>query len=218
MTALAPPSSGAGSSPPYPPPAGRPRRRIVLWVASAVAVIAAVLVAVLATSGPTGQMSAHSPLIGKAAPPVAGPNLVAPPETIRVAGPQGRWVLVNFAASWCVPCQQEMPQLLLFAARHARTGDARIVTVAYQEGDERALASYFRSRHAAWPVIDDNQAKVSYGVTGIPESYLIDPQGRVVAKVVDGVVADQIDALINAVPAGPPASGGGPPAPAGGPS
>lgn len=89
-----------------------------------------------------------------------------------------------------------MPQLLLFAQRHAASGDAQIVTVAYQEGDQQALASYFKSRQANWPVINDNGAKVSYGVTGIPESYLIDPQGTVVAKLVNGVVADQLDALI----------------------
>lgn len=194
MTAAAP---DAGPSPNV---AGRARRHIAVWVSAAVAVVAAVLVAVLATSGPTGQMSAQSPLIGQAAPTVAGPDVLRPPQSVRVAGPQGHWVLVNFAASWCVPCQQEMPQLLTFAARHGPTGDARIVTVAYQDGDESALASYFRSRHAAWPVIDDNAAKVSYGVTGIPESYLIDPQGRVVAKYVDGVVADRVDALINAFP------------------
>jgi cytochrome c biogenesis protein CcmG/thiol:disulfide interchange protein DsbE len=172
---------------------------VVLWVSLAVAVVAAVLVAVLATSGPASQVNAKSPLIGKPAPPIGGPNLLAyagAPATVNLAGPPGHWVLVNFAASWCVPCQQEMPQLLTFAARHATAGDAQIITVAYQQGDEGALASYFKSRQVAWPVIDDNEAKVSYGVTGIPESYLIDPQGTVVAKLVNGVVADQLDALI----------------------
>lgn len=188
---------------------GGPRRRVVLWASLAVAIVLAVLVAVLATSGPASQVNAKSPLIGKPAPAIGGSNVLADPGSppaVNVTGPPGHWVLVNFAASWCVPCQQEMPQLLTFAARHAAASDAQIITVAYQEGDERALASYFRSRHASWPVIDDNGAKVSYGVTGIPESYLIDPQGTVVAKLVNGVVADQLDALIApfATP-GPPA-------------
>ena len=182
-----------------PQPSGPPRRRVVLWVSLAVAVVLTVLVAVLATSGPASQVNAKSPLIGKPAPAIGGPNLLAyagAPSTVNLAGPPGHWVLVNFAASWCVPCQQEMPQLLTFATRHASAGDAQIVTVAYQQGDERALASYFKSRHVTWPVVDDNGAKVSYGVTGIPESYLIDPQGTVVAKLVNGVVADQLDALM----------------------
>ncbi|MDQ2726753.1 MAG: TlpA family protein disulfide reductase [Actinomycetota bacterium] len=190
---------GATTGPGLEPGAGRPRRRVVLWASLAVAVVLAVLVAVLATSGPASQVNAKSPLIGKPAPAVGGPNLLAyagAPPVVDLAGPPGHWVLVNFAASWCVPCQQEMPQLLTFAARHASAGDAQIITVAYQEGDQRALASYFKSRHVTWPVIDDNEAKVSYGVTGIPESYLIDPQGTVVAKLVNGVVADQLDGLI----------------------
>jgi cytochrome c biogenesis protein CcmG/thiol:disulfide interchange protein DsbE len=181
------------------PNSGSPHRRVVLWVSLAVAIVLAVLVAVLATSGPASQVNAKSPLIGKPAPPLSGPNLLAypgAPPAVNLSGPPGHWVLVNFAASWCVPCQQEMPQLLTFAARHASAGDAQVVTVAYQQGDEQALVSYFTSRHATWPVIDDNQAKVGYGVTGIPESYLIDPQGTVVAKLVNGVVADQLDALI----------------------
>lgn len=196
MTVTTTPAGAATGPEPSP---GPPRRRVVLWVSAAVAVVLAVLVAVLATSGPASQVNAKSPLIGKPAPTIGGPNLLAypgAPPAVNVAGPPGHWLLVNFAASWCVPCQQEMPQLLTFAAHHAQGGDAQIVTVAYQEGDERALAAYFKSRHAAWPVIDDNEAKVSYGITGIPESYLIDPQGTVVAKVVNGVVADQLDALI----------------------
>ena len=180
-------------------PSGGARHRVVLWASLAVAIVLAVLVAVLASSGPASQVNAKSPLIGKPAPPIGGPNILAypgAPPTVNLAGPPRHWVLVNFAASWCVPCQQEMPQLLTFAARHASASDAQIVTVAYQEGDQQALASYFKTRHVSWPVIDDNGAKVSYGVTGIPESYLIDPQGTVVAKLVNGVVADQLDALI----------------------
>ncbi|MDQ6840638.1 MAG: TlpA family protein disulfide reductase, partial [Actinomycetota bacterium] len=205
MTATtAPPGAPAGAEPAG--PVGSPRRRGVLWTTLAVAVVVAVLVAVLATAGPVSQVNAKSPLIGKPAPEIGGPNLLAypgAPPAFSLARSPGHWVLVNFAASWCVPCQQEMPQLLTFAARHARTGDAQIVTVAYQQGDQGALAAYFRSRHVTWPVIDDNEAKVSYGVTGIPESYLVDPQGNVVAKLVNGVVADQLDALV--APAGTPA-------------
>lgn len=181
----------------------RPRRPI-LWISATVAAVVAVLITVLATSGPATQVNANSPLIGRHAPPLAGPDLLVSPNgsggpggaAYQLSGPPGHWVLVNFAASWCVPCQQEMPQLLTFAARHSQAGDASIVTVAYQDGDQGALASYFRARHVAWPLIDDSGAKVSYGVTGIPESFLVDPQGTVVTKLVNGVVADQLDKLI----------------------
>jgi cytochrome c biogenesis protein CcmG/thiol:disulfide interchange protein DsbE len=198
----------AGALPPSEGP--RPHRRVVLWACVAIAVVLAVLIAVLATSGKEGQLDAHSPLLGQPAPAISGPNLMAPPTaagqpTAGLQGAPGHWVLVNFSASWCVPCQQEMPQLLTWAARH-RSGNAQIVSIVYQEGDESALTAYFRSRRVTWPLIDDNGAKVSYGVTGIPESYLVDPQGTVVAKIPGGVNADYLDSLIAPYPTAP--SGG----------
>ena len=89
-----------------------------------------------------------------------------------------------------------MPQLLSFAAGHARSGDATILTVEYDEGDLSGLASWLRSAHADWPAVDDGQAVVDYGVSGIPESYLVDPAGTVVAKYVGGVVASQLNGFI----------------------
>lgn len=209
MTATA--AAEGSTASPGPPPGGGapPRRRIVAWVSVGVALAAAVLVAVLATSGPVRQISVHSPLVGKPAPPVTGPDLLAPagpPATAGLNGAPGHWVLVNFAASWCVPCRQEMPQLLLWASRHALRGDASVITVAYDEGDRQSLAAYLRARKVVWPLIDDNAVKVAYGVTGIPESYLVDPQGRVVTKIVAGVNADRLDALM--APFGPAGSGG----------
>jgi cytochrome c biogenesis protein CcmG/thiol:disulfide interchange protein DsbE len=173
----------------------RPRSRLVLWVSLGTACAVAVLVAVLATSAPAGQVSAGSPLIGKSAPSIKG-RALAGGKTVTLSSFSGKWILVNFAASWCVPCREEMPQLLTFARSHNPEGDAVILTVAYDEGDVPSLASYLRASHATWPAINDGGAVVDYGVRGIPESYLVDPAGTVVAKYVSGVVASQLDAFI----------------------
>ncbi|MGH9059543.1 MAG: TlpA family protein disulfide reductase [Acidimicrobiales bacterium] len=190
-------SSGASSS-----AAGqqRPRRRLVLWISLGVAVALAVLVAVLATSGPVSQQAADSPLVGKAAPGVNGP--AAGGRTVSLAGSSGKWVLVNFAASWCVPCQAELPQLLLFAHQHAAAGDATILTVEYDQSDLARLRALLRDRGASWPAVDDQGAVVDYGVTGIPESYLVDPQGTVVEKLTGGVQAGQVYSVISRLSAG----------------
>jgi cytochrome c biogenesis protein CcmG, thiol:disulfide interchange protein DsbE len=175
---------------------GRRRRtRLVLWISLGTAAAVAALVAVFATSGPAGQASAGSPLIGRTAPPIQGQS-ISGGKTVQLRSLAGKWVLVNFAASWCVPCRQEMPQLLSFVSAHARTGDATILTVEYDEGDIPSLASWLRSAHAGWPAVNDGQAVVDYGVSGIPESYLVDPAGTVVAKYVGGVVAAQLNAVI----------------------
>src|SRR6516162_2037946 len=113
----------------------RSRPRLVLWISMATAVVVAVLVTVLATSGQARQTSANSPLIGRKAPAIDGRSLLNGGHTVTLSTLAGKWVLVNFAASWCVPCRGEMPQLLNFAGDHARTDNATILTVAYDEGD-----------------------------------------------------------------------------------
>jgi cytochrome c biogenesis protein CcmG/thiol:disulfide interchange protein DsbE len=180
----------------------RPRARLVLWISLATAISVAVLVAVLATSGRAGQATAESPLIGRQAPPLHGRSLTAT-GTVSLSALSGKWVLVNFAASWCVPCRTEMPQLLSFSGAHAGAGDAVIVTVAYDEGDVPRLTAWLRSSHASWPAVDDGQAVVDYGVSGIPESFLVDPAGTVVAKYVGGVNAAELNGFIAKVSGAP---------------
>jgi cytochrome c biogenesis protein CcmG/thiol:disulfide interchange protein DsbE len=167
----------------------------VLWVVLAVGAVVAVLVAVLATSKSASEVEAASPLLGKPAPPVSGPTLDGPPA--RLDGLRGKWVLVNFFASWCVPCQKEMPELVRFEERHATTGDAAVFAVRYDDPDQAPLRQLMARYHAVWPIVDDSQAKVDWGVAGIPESYLVDPDGIVLSRIVGGVNADALEALLN---------------------
>lgn len=171
------------------------RSHLVLWSTVGVACVAAVLVAVLATSSPAGQVSAGSPLIGKSAPAISGRSLLGG-GPVQLSQLRGKWVLVNFAASWCVPCRQEMPELSAFEADHAGAGNATILTVGYDSTDLSSLASLLKGDKADWPAVDDVSADVSYGVGPLPESYLVDPQGTVVAKYDGGVVATQLNAEI----------------------
>jgi cytochrome c biogenesis protein CcmG/thiol:disulfide interchange protein DsbE len=173
----------------------------VLWASLGVAVAVAVLLAVFASSGPASQVTANSPLLGKPAPAIAGPNLLGGPS-VSLSSYAGRWVLVNFAASWCVPCQQEMPQLSTFENEHSANRDAAILTVAYDPSDLSNLVSFMRSSRATWPAVNDGQAVVSYGVGGLPESYLVDPEGTVVAKYVGEIVAAQLNTAIAKLSAG----------------
>jgi cytochrome c biogenesis protein CcmG/thiol:disulfide interchange protein DsbE len=171
----------------------------VLWTSLSVLLLAAVLIAVLASAKSSNGASASSPLIGKPAPAISGKSLGGD-QTYSLSQFSGKWVLINFAASWCIPCRDEMPQLKDFAAEHDTKGNAAILAVAFDEGDKGNLASYLASQHATWPAVDDPAGEVSYGVTGIPESYLIDPQGTVVAKYVGGITAAEVDGFIAKVP------------------
>ena len=181
-----------GSDPAAPP---RRRSRVVLWSAVGAALVFAVLIAVLASAKSAGQGTTKSPLIGKPAPAVSG-KLLGGSSDVTLSQFAGRWVLVNFSASWCVPCRQETPQLLAFAREHNQAGDAVVLGIAYDEGDISNLTSFLKSSKATWPVVDDGQAVVEYGVSGIPDSFLVDPQGTVVVEYLGGVTTKEVDSFI----------------------
>jgi cytochrome c biogenesis protein CcmG/thiol:disulfide interchange protein DsbE len=144
--------------------------------------------------------TADSPLVGKPAPAVAGTTFTG--GSASLASMHGRWVLVNFFASWCEACQTEEPQLEQFLySRHAGEHPA-VLGVLY--GDSLADGKSFqRQEGATWPSLVDSQAIVDYGVGALPRSFLVDPQGRVVASIVGSVTSAGLDQLIAA--AGPAA-------------
>lgn len=172
-----------------------PRSRLVLYSSIAVALVVAILIALLASSKPVTPGTTGSPLVGKQAPPVTGPALSGSGQ-YALASYSGKWVLINFSASWCVPCRQETPQLVQFADEHSTRGDAVILAVSFDPTDKSNLAAFLRSNHATWPAVDDPQAQVAYGVTGIPESYLVAPNGIVAAKFIGGVTSTELDSFI----------------------
>jgi cytochrome c biogenesis protein CcmG/thiol:disulfide interchange protein DsbE len=172
-----------------------PRRRTVLWVAASVGVAFAVLLALLATLGSAPSASTStvaSPLKGKPAPALTG-RLLGGDKTVSLSQFAGKWVLVNFAASWCLPCRQEMPQLSKFA-KTAKRYNAMLLTVAYQPS--AGLHTFLVGQHATWPAIDAGTAEVTWGVVGLPTTYIVDPEGVIVDELLSGVNAAAVDTAI----------------------
>jgi cytochrome c biogenesis protein CcmG/thiol:disulfide interchange protein DsbE len=168
---------------------GGPRRRRpgrAAWVAVPVAAVLVLLILVLATREPATDRVAQSPLLGKPAPAVEGQNLDG--GTYDLGDSQGRWVVVNFFATWCQACVKEHPELRAFAAEHAQLGDAEVVSVVFQD-DRSTVEEFFEENGGDWPVVLDERTRIGldYGVTGIPESYLVDPNGIVRVKLIGGV-------------------------------
>jgi cytochrome c biogenesis protein CcmG, thiol:disulfide interchange protein DsbE len=192
----APNADGTGVDATDTAPAPRRRSHVVLWASVGIAAVVCALIAVMASAKPSSEQAASSPLIGKPAPAINGKSLSGP-TSYSLAQFRGKWVLVNFAASWCVPCREETPQLKDFYAQHDSNQPDVVLAVAYDESDLGNLASFLRAQEASWPAVNDGQAVVEYGVSGIPESYLVDPEGTVVAKYLGGVTVKQINSVIS---------------------
>jgi thiol-disulfide isomerase/thioredoxin len=166
----------------------------VLYATIGVALLVAALVGVIASAQPSSDVGSNSPLLGNLAPAISGPGLEG--GHLSLAQFRHEWVLVNFMATWCPPCQAEMPQLEAFVSQHARAGDATVLTVVYDPSNVGALRSYLAARKAGWPAVDDPAASVPYGVTGLPTSFLVAPGGTVYAYVPGAVTASELDSWL----------------------
>ncbi|MGE0879678.1 MAG: TlpA family protein disulfide reductase [Acidimicrobiia bacterium] len=176
----------------------RGKRRLGPIVAGAVGIVLALFVFLLATRDPAVNRLSKSPLIGKAAPTVTGATLDG--QQFDLSSFRGRWVMLNFFASWCVPCQQEHPELVSFSRRHAQIGDAEVVSIVFNDTAAEAKA-YFDKNGGEWPVITDTAGRYasSYGVSAPPETYIIDPDGIVRQKFIGAVTTDGLDVQLAAL-------------------
>lgn len=93
---------------------------------------------------------------------------------------KGKLVLINFWASWCLPCTSEMPALQRL---YSRLKDEGFVIVAIGVDDDRdSLAAFANQYGLSFPIIIDEtgEVKKTYGVRGVPESFYVDRAGRII--------------------------------------
>jgi cytochrome c biogenesis protein CcmG/thiol:disulfide interchange protein DsbE len=126
--------------------------------------------------GPPGVLP--SPLVGKPAPEMALPPLDDKAEGFaRTELGQGKPIIINFWASWCAPCRIEHPTLEALAARK----DITLYGVDYKDKPEDARAFLTELGNPFSKINQDKEGRVSidWGVTGVPETFVIDSQGVV---------------------------------------
>lgn len=178
---------------------GAPRpRRVGLIVSGVIAVVLVAFVVVLATGEPATERRASSPLLGKATPALAGKTLDG--GRFDIDNHDREWVVVNFFATWCLPCREEHPELARFSEAHEAAGDATVVSVVYDPSDLDDTRAFFAEEGGDWPVLTDgSDAVIDYGVVKVPETYLVAPGGTVVQKYAGGVTQDTIERDMDAV-------------------
>jgi cytochrome c biogenesis protein CcmG/thiol:disulfide interchange protein DsbE len=172
-----------------------PRRHTARWAAVTLGVVLLLFVAVLATRKSAADKQAESPLLGKPAPSLSGADLDG--RDASLTSMRGKWVVVNFLASWCVPCRDEHPELVKFTQRHEAAGDASVLGVIFDDTQPN-VRRFFGQLGGSWPVVGDPGGRIAldFGVRGPPESFLVDPNGFVVWKGIGGVSADGLDKLV----------------------
>ena len=180
--------------------AGRRRGRVAPFVALAIAVVIAGLFVVFAGSEPAVNETAETPLLGRAAPAVTGE--LADGQEFELSRRRGSVVVLNFFTSDCVPCQQEHPDLVEFARRQEGAGadGAELITVVYDD-DRDAVEEFFAREGGDWPIVydDDGSMAVSFGVSKVPETWIVDPNGVVQRRFISRVTADFLTAQLAAL-------------------
>ena len=163
---------------------GRPRSR---WRLVALVLTPIVLFAVVLASGLGRDPRAlPSELIGQPAPTFSLPRLDTG-GAIDLGDLEGQVVVVNFWASWCLPCREEHEALEAAWGRYRERGVV-ILGVSFEDTDEGALA--FRDELGGdWPLAadPDSRTAIAYGVFGVPETFVIAPDGSISAKTTGAV-------------------------------
>jgi cytochrome c biogenesis protein CcmG/thiol:disulfide interchange protein DsbE len=128
-------------------------------IRSVIAVLVAVALVALLVFGLVSKGNARI-AVGETAPSPTLPKLEEPGSG-SLKEYRGRWVLVNFWASWCIPCQDEAPALTKFQAEHGGHKFAKQFELSY-------------------PQLHDGNGNTGheFGTTGVPENYLIKPNGK----------------------------------------
>ncbi|MEQ1439865.1 TlpA disulfide reductase family protein [Fontimonas sp. SYSU GA230001] len=161
------------------------------------AVLALALVAGIAGFYAYQRIDRSPALIGREAPPLVLRDAAG--QAHALAALRGRWVLLNFWASWCAPCMDELPLLVDAQRRYAAQG-LQILGPALDDAD--AVAPVIARFGINYPVMPDfAAADAAMQALGndrgaLPYSVLIDPQGRIADRVLGGLSRDALESLI----------------------
>ena len=150
-----------------------PPLRRALGVASLCACLSMPMAAAGETGEPAGRLNSIAPDFTRI--DMSG-------RPLRLDQFRGRVVLLNFWATWCGPCIEEIP---VFSRWQRRYGEARLQVIGVSMDDEEAAVKRFLAKHdVPYPVLmgDAKLGKSFGGVYGLPQSFLIDAHGRIVFR------------------------------------
>jgi thiol-disulfide isomerase/thioredoxin len=114
---------------------------------------------------------------------------------------RGKWLIVNFWATWCPPCLEEIPDLV--SVKEARK-DVEVIGIAMEFQDARQVLQFAEGMFVNYPIVlGDRQISESVGrVDGLPTTFIFDPQGKLAERHVGKITRKQIERVVGAKKAG----------------
>ncbi len=119
-------------------------------------------------------------------------------KQFKLSDYRGKWVVLNYWATWCPPCLEEIPELVHFHENH-KDSDGVVIGVDMEMLQLEVLREFVDDNFMTYPIVPLVQKMQSFdNVENFPTTYLIDPDGVAVVKHVGAVTSDAIEAFINA--------------------
>jgi len=112
---------------------------------------------------------------------------------------KGKWVLVNFWATWCPPCLEEIPDLIALHDKYSKTRLV-VIGVAMDYRDPKQVTEFADGMFISYPIVLGN-AKIAAQIgqiEGLPTTYLYNPEGKLVASQVGALTKTAVESYINA--------------------
>ena len=141
----------------------------------------------LGTLAALGCTKAEMPALeGSPAPDFTLNDLSGKP--VQLSALKGKVVLVNFWATWCPPCREEIPSMIRLN-QLMQGKNFQMLAISIDEGGKGAVQEFFKKGRGSLPVLLDSDGKQArrYGTTGVPETFIIDARGIIRKKVIGGV-------------------------------
>lgn len=175
------------------------------WKAWVAVLLVAAFLALLGFGLTRDVQKLPSALVGQPAPEFRTETLSG--DTISSEDLRGKVVVLNFWASWCVPCRQEHP-VLRRAERAWDEDRARVVGVVYQD-EKPAAVRYMDRMGGDWPNLMDPESRIAidFGVYGVPETYFLGPDGTVAKKHIGVLTWDLVRSTVDSLLALPTGDG-----------
>ena len=114
-----------------------------------------------------------------------------------LSGHKGKWVLINFWATWCPPCLREIPDLSELSRER---DDIVIIGIAMEYDDAKDVMEFVNKMSIPYPIVLGNRASVAQlgdEISLLPSTYLFDPKGKPVARKIGLITRAEIEAFIN---------------------